>query len=203
MPAILPGYEYDIFISYRQNDNKRDKWVTNFVDALKEELEATLKNPVSIYFDENPHDGLLESHQVGASLEKKLKCLIFIPIVSQTYCDTECFAWEHEFLPFNKMAHEDELGMNITLSSGNVASRVLPIKIHELDSEDEQTFEEELGGIMRSIDFIYKEAGVNRPLKKDDSVEKNINNTIYRNQINKVANTIKEIIAGIRNDPSV
>lgn len=82
MPAILPGYEYDIFISYRQNDNKRDGWVTNFIAALKDELEATLKNPVSIYFDENPYDGLLETHQVNASLEKKLKCLVFIPVIS-------------------------------------------------------------------------------------------------------------------------
>ena len=193
MPAILPGYEYDIFISYRQNDNKRDKWVTNFVDALKEELEATLKNPVSIYFDENPHDGLLETHQVGASLEKKLKSLIFIPIVSQTYCDTNCFAWEHEFLPFNKMANEDELGMNITLASGNVASRVLPIKIHDLDPFDEQTLEKELGGIMRSIDFIYKEAGVNRPLKPTDDRNLNQEKLDYHNQINKVANALKEI----------
>jgi hypothetical protein len=104
MAAIIPGYEYDIFISYRQNDNKRDGWVTNFVAALKDELEATLKNPVSIYFDENPHDGLLETHQVGASLEKKLKCLVLIPIISQTYCDTSSFAWEYEFLPFIKMA---------------------------------------------------------------------------------------------------
>ena len=203
MPSILPGYEYDIFISYRQNDNKRDKWVTNFVDALKEELEATLKNPVTIYFDENPHDGLLESHQVGASLEKKLKCLIFIPIVSQTYCDTECFAWEHEFLPFNKMAHEDELGMNITLASGNVASRVLPIKIHDLDSDDEQTFEKELGGIMRSIDFIYKEAGVNRPLKPTDDRNLNQEKLDYHNQINKVANALKEIGTSLVNSTSV
>ena len=42
MPAIIPGYEYDIFISYRQNDNKRDGWVSNFVEALKDELEATI-----------------------------------------------------------------------------------------------------------------------------------------------------------------
>lgn len=193
MAAILPGYEYDIFISYRQNDNKRDGWVTNFVEALKDELEATLKNPVSIYFDVNPHDGLLESHQVGASLEKKLKCLVFIPIVSQTYCDTESFAWKHEFLPFNKMAHEDELGMNITLAGGNVASRVLPIKIHDIDAEDQQMVEKELGGIMRAIDFIYKEAGVNRPLKPSDDRNLNLEKTDYHNQINKVANALKEI----------
>ena len=103
MPSILPGYEYDIFISYRQNDNQ-DGWVTRFVEALDKELKATLKNEVSIYFDENPHDGLLETHQVDASLAKKLKCLVFIPIVSQTYCDESSFAWEHELIPFIKMA---------------------------------------------------------------------------------------------------
>ena len=58
MPSIIEGYEYDIFISYRQNDNKYDGWVTEFVDNLQKELDATMKNPVSIYFDENPHDGL-------------------------------------------------------------------------------------------------------------------------------------------------
>jgi hypothetical protein len=35
MSAILPGYEYDIFISYRQKDNKYDGWVTEFVENLK------------------------------------------------------------------------------------------------------------------------------------------------------------------------
>lgn len=193
MASILPGYEYDIFISYRQNDNKRDAWVTNFVEALKDELEATLKNPISIYFDVNPHDGLLESHQVAASLEKKLKCLVFIPIISQTYCDTESFAWQHEFLPFYKMASGDELGMNVTLAGGNVASRVLPIKIHDLDVDDQHIIEKELGGPIRSIDFIYKEPGVNRPLGPNDNEEKNLNQTLYKNQINKVANALKEI----------
>jgi len=104
MSSILPDFEYDIFISYRQNDNKRDGWVTHFVNALKDELEATIKNPVSIYFDENPHDGLLETHDVDDSLAKKLKCLIFIPIISKTYCDPNTFAWTNELLAFNKLA---------------------------------------------------------------------------------------------------
>jgi len=193
MPSILPEYEYDIFISYRQNDNRSDKWVSNFVNALKEELTATLKNPVSIYFDENPHDGLLETHQVDASLAKKLKCLVFIPIISQTYCDENSFAWAHEFIPFIKMAKEDELGMNITLSNGNVTSRVLPVKIHDLDSEDQHTLEAVLDGPLRSIDFIYSEPGVNRPLKPNDDRNLNLEKTDYQNQINKVANALKDI----------
>ena len=35
MPSIIEGYNYDIFISYRQKDNKYDGWVTEFVDNLK------------------------------------------------------------------------------------------------------------------------------------------------------------------------
>ena len=46
---------------------------------------------------------------------------------------------------------------------------------------------------MRSINFIYSEPGVNRPLKPDDKKEDNLNNTNYHNQVNKVANAIKEI----------
>ncbi|HMG91093.1 MAG TPA: hypothetical protein VK589_13600 [Chryseolinea sp.] len=45
MSSLLPGYEYDIFISYRHNDN-RSGWVTEFVNALQEELAATLKKTV-------------------------------------------------------------------------------------------------------------------------------------------------------------
>ena len=58
MSSIIEGYNYDIFISYRQKDNKHDGWVTEFVDNLKGELEAALKDTVSVYFDINPHDGL-------------------------------------------------------------------------------------------------------------------------------------------------
>src|SRR6267143_6235107 len=135
MPSLIPNYEYDIFISYRHNDN-RSGWVTEFVKNLQEELSATIKEPVSVYFDVNPHDGLLETHNVDKSLEGKLKCLIFIPILSQTYCDPNGFAWHHEFLAFNKTAKEDQLGRDIKLSNGNVASRILPVKIHDLDAAD-------------------------------------------------------------------
>jgi hypothetical protein len=37
MASLVPGYEYDIFISYRQKDNKYDGWVSSFVENLKRE----------------------------------------------------------------------------------------------------------------------------------------------------------------------
>ena len=199
MPSLIPGYEYDIFISYRHKDNKYDGWVSEFVANLRRELEATFKEEVSVYFDENPHDGLLETHNVDKSLEGKLKCLILIPIISQTYCDTKSFAWQHEFCSFNKWTKEDSFGRDIKLSNGNVASRILPVKIHDLDDEDKSLLQAELGGELRCIEFIYRSAGVNRPLKPNDARTENINHTYYRDQINKVANAVKEIIVSMVN----
>jgi tetratricopeptide (TPR) repeat protein/TolB-like protein len=202
MSSIIEGYSYDIFISYRQKDNKYDGWVTEFVDNLKKELEATFKEEISVYFDINPHDGLLETHDVDASLKDKLKCLVFIPIISRTYCDPKSFAWEHEFKAFIAQASKDQFGLKVKLPNGNVANRVLPIQIHELNSEDKVLIEKEVGGYLRAVEFIYKEQGVNRPLTPYDDEKININKTRYRNQINKVANAIEEIINSLKSIPS-
>jgi tetratricopeptide (TPR) repeat protein len=173
MSSIIEGYNYDIFISYRQKDNKHDGWVTKFVENLKGELEATFKEDVSVYFDENPHDRLQETHNVDKSLEGKLKCLLFIPILSQTYCDPSSYAWQYEFLPFIRMVEDDRFGKDIKLRGGNVASRILPIS-----------------------------SGVNRPLKAyEDHPQDNLNKTFYADQINKVAHAIKEIILGMKTEP--
>ena len=200
MSGIVAGYNYDIFISYRQNDNRHDGWVTEFVDHLRAELEATFKEEITVYFDLNPHDGLRDTHDVDASLKDKLKCLIFIPVISRTYCDPKSFAWEHEFKAFIKLASAEELGLKVTLHSGNVASRILPVRIHELDTEDRELIENEIGGVFRAIDFIYREPGVNRPLTPVDDEHKNQYGTRYRNQINKTANAIKEIISALQSD---
>jgi dienelactone hydrolase len=199
MASLFPGFEYDIFVSYRQKDNKYDGWVTEFVDHLNRELEATFKEEISVYFDINPHDGLLETHDVDASLEEKLKCLIFIPIISRTYCDPKSFAWDHEFRAFVNQASHDRFGLKIKLPSGNVANRVLPIRIHDLDSDDVKLCESVIGGFLRGVDFIYRSAGVNRPLRAhEDHPHDNQNKMYYRDQINKVANAIDEIIMGLK-----
>ena len=199
MASLFPGYEYDIFISYRQKDNKYDGWVTEFVDNLKKELEATFKEEISVYFDISPHDGLLETHDVEASLKEKLRCLIFIPIISRTYCDPNSYAWEHEFKAFIEQASKDQFGLKVKLPNGNVTNRVLPVRIHDLDISDYKLGESVLGGVLRGIEFVYKSAGVNRPLRSnEDHPHDNLNNTYYRDQINKVANSIDEIIRSLK-----
>ena len=199
MACILPGFEYDIFVSYRHNDNKYDGWVSEFVSKLNQELDATLKDKLSVFFDKNPQEGLLETHLVDTSISSKIKVLIFIPIVSQTYCDVKSFAWNHEFKAFKREAEQDRMGRDIRLPNGNFASRILPVRIHDLDPEDVRLLENELSGSLRSVDFIYRDAGVNRPLRPvDDEHAGNTNKILYRNQINKLANAIKELIHGIR-----
>ncbi|MDZ4715618.1 MAG: hypothetical protein SH819_09130 [Cytophagales bacterium] len=199
MASIFPGYEYDIFVSYRHNDNKYDGWVTEFVEKLNQELDATLKDKLTIFFDKNPREGLQESHHVDQSINTKIKSLIFIPIISQTYCDTNSFAWRNEFKVFKDESEHDPIGRTIKLANGNFASRILPVKIHDIDVEDVKLLETELSGALRSIDFIYRDAGVNRSLRPvDDDLAGTSSRVLYRNQINKLANAIKEIIQGIK-----
>ena len=199
MPSLIPGFEYDIFISYRHKDNKGERWVSEFVNALKTELESTFKEEVSVYFDENPTDGLLETYHVNKSLEGKLKCLIFIPVISQTYCDLNSFAWQHEFCAFNKLASNDSFGRDIKLLNGNVASRILPVKINDISSHDQGIITKEIDGALRSVDFIFRSSGVNRPLMRDDRRTESNNHLYYRDQINKVANAISELTEAMRN----
>jgi hypothetical protein len=176
MSSIIEGYNYDIFISYRQKDNKGGRqgvplsgttqfreagWVSEFVDSLKTEIESTFKEEISVYFDINPHDGLLETHDVDESLKEKLKCLVFIPIISRTYCDPKSFAWEHELKAFVEQASKDQFGLKVKLPNGNVANRVLPVRVHDLDNTDIKECESVLGGFLRGVDFIYKSPGVN------------------------------------------
>ncbi len=199
MSALIEGFSYDIFISYRQKDNKYDGWVTEFVDHLKSELESTFKEEISVYFDINPDDGLLETHDVGASLKEKLKCLVFIPVISRTYCDPKSFAWEHEFKAFIDQGSGDQFGLKITLPGGNVSNRVLPVRIHDLDIADIKLCESLLGGVLRGVEFIYKSTGVNRPLRSlEDNPHDNLNRTVYRDQINKVALAVRSIIEGMK-----
>jgi hypothetical protein len=108
MSSIIEGYNYDIFISYRQKDNKGEKWVTEFVRTLK----------------------------------------------------------------------------------------------IELDNDDLRFFENETGSPLRSLDFIFlTSAGVNRPLRiNEERPSDNLNKTLYRDQINKVANAIKELILALKTD---
>jgi len=202
MASLLPGFDNDIFISYRQKDNRGEQWVSSFVEDLRNELDKTFKEEISLYFDINSHNGILGTHDVDASLNNRLKCLVFIPVLSRTYCDPGSFAWEHEFRAFIEKASSDSLGLRIKLPNGNIVNRVIPVQIYDLEMNDVRLFESVLGSKLKGIEFIYREPGVNRPMTRSDRGEKNLSGTSYRNQINRVANAIKEVIYGLKNEPA-
>ncbi len=56
---------------------------------------------------------------MDVSLKDKLKCLIFIPIISLTYCDPKSFVWEHEFISFVEEASKDQFGLKVKLPDRN------------------------------------------------------------------------------------
>lgn len=197
--SIMPDYDYDIHISYRYNANKYDGWVSEFVEKLNQELSATLKDKLTIYFDKSPEDKREVLQNADGSASPKINSLIFIPVISQTYCDVNSPVWKNEFRIFQNEIKNDSIGSNLKLANGNSASRVIPVKIHEIDTDDIKLLEAELSGGLRSIDFIYREEGVNRPLHPtDDDKHDSAQRPMYRNQINKLANAIKEIISGIK-----
>ena len=68
MLSIIEDFNYDIFISYNKKVNKYNGGVTECVDNLKKELVAIFKEEINVYFDIKPPDGLLETHDVDASL---------------------------------------------------------------------------------------------------------------------------------------
>jgi tetratricopeptide (TPR) repeat protein len=102
------------------------------------------------------------------------------------------------------MAENDRFGKDVKLRSGNVASRMLPIRIHDLEQEDIKLFEKETASVLRALDFVFKTStGVIRPLlSTEDHPNDNLNKTFYRDQISKVALGIKEIIFGMKAEPA-
>ncbi len=196
MPSIVPGFEYDIFISYRQNDN-RSGWVTEFVKNLEEELAATIKEPVTVYFDSNPHDGLLDTHDVDDSLKENSKVSSSFPSYLKLTAILKALPGNTSSFLSKRIRSDDQFGLKIKLANGNVASRILPVCIHELDLSDKQLVETELGGAIRGIEFIYRNSGVIRPLKATEEDPKaNLNHTYYGDQVNKVARAVKELLNG-------
>lgn len=191
--TLSADYDSDIHVSFRMNDNKYDGWVSEFVEKLNQELAATLKDKLTIYFDRNLDETRIQSKA------NSNRSLIFIPVISQTYCDVQSPVWINEFKAFQEMIRNDQLGTNIRLPSGIFSSRVVPVKIHEIDKDDVRLLESSLAGDLRSVDFIYREEGVNRPLRPvDDDKPGSHLRPMYRNQINKLANAIKELALGIK-----
>ncbi len=109
----------------------------------------------------------------------------------------------HEFKAFVEQASKDQFGLKVKLPNGNIANRIFPVRIHDLDADDIRLCESVTGGALHEIEFTYRSTGVNRPLRsKEDNPQENLNRTFYRDQINKTALAIKEIILSLKGEPA-
>jgi len=52
------------------------------------------------------------------------------------------------------MVEDDPFEKDIKLRGGNVPSRILPVPIHDLESEDIKFFEKVAGSVLRAMDWI-------------------------------------------------
>lgn len=189
MSSIISGYKYDVYISYHHRDQTLE-WVKEFAKKLQQELDTTIKSKPTIYFSTEPGD---------QTSKDDLKSLIFIPVISDTYCNSDKETWQ-EFLQFKKNASSDPLGLNLTLPVGEVVSRILPIKISKITDNIQTLLEKELEGNLRSLDFIFDGIeGVTRPLRaNDDEMIFRQGSLLYRNQINRASVAIAELLTAAR-----
>lgn len=199
MSSIIPNYNFDIYVSYRYNDAIFE-WVQEFIVNLEHELAAILRDKLTVHFNVKGISSELDEEEAEKVIAQNLKTLIFIPIISHGYCDVKKFYWKKEFMKFKELALSDNFGLNIPIKSGYSLSRIIPVRINEINRDELLLLEQEVGDYMRSVDFIYDTLeGVNRPLRfKDDDMLFRKNTSLYRNQINKTANVISEIIKGIQ-----
>ena len=111
------------------------------MEKLTQELSATLKDKLSIYFDKNPEEDRKPLYEENSLIPRKIKSLIFIPIISQTYCDTSSLVWNEEFKGFQAGAKNDSFGPTIKMAKAILASRIIPVKIHDIDTDDVKLLE--------------------------------------------------------------
>jgi hypothetical protein len=92
--AYVPGFEWDLFISYPREINEGDaldfQWVKEFHRLLEKEIKLRLgSSELKIYFDDR--DFRATDHLEEDLLEAVRKSALFLPITSRLYVDNKKF----------------------------------------------------------------------------------------------------------------
>jgi len=61
-----------------------------------------------------------------------------------------------EFKAFVDQASQESVRIKVRLPNGNVAGRILPVRIHDLDNDDIKLCESVLGGVLRVLSSFIK-----------------------------------------------
>ncbi len=120
--ALIPGYEYDIFISYVHADNEsetfeEDGWIDQFYKYLDTKLNKHSRN-IKIWWDSKNLD---RSEVFDNSIAEAIdKSAIMICLYSRLYPQSEYCLKELEH--FHKKAEKEKVGLTV----GN-RSRIIPV----------------------------------------------------------------------------
>ena len=154
--AYIPGYEYDIFISYRHVDNDKG-WVSQFCESLSAKSKAMPEmNELEIWIDNQGLRGnTLFDDEIKSCIEQSA---LFLVIHSKNYPKSEYCRQELDwFLDYN----------NNQMSAAN-QSRLFNVLIHNIHHEE---WMEELSGTA-GFKFYDTESedGYSYPLKPECQV---------------------------------
>lgn len=99
MAFLSPEYEFDVFVSY-SHANDHDKWVTRFLEGLRNRLAEHPSKDIKIFYDARSLQG---NHELTPELRRAVAAsAVFLPIVSRSYMTSEwCRAECRTFLEAN------------------------------------------------------------------------------------------------------
>lgn len=128
--ALIPGYEYDIFISYSHANNKvfpdqKDGWIKKFFEYLKTQLDQ-VKDGVNIWWDDKRLQG--NTNFDSSIAEGIRKSAIFICLNSLRYKDSDYCNKELDL--FYEKARSEKAGLTV----GN-SSRIFNVLINNIPHE--------------------------------------------------------------------
>jgi TIR domain len=135
--AYVPGFAFDVFVSFAHADNqpfgRRPAWVTAFVKELNTYLQLYCRNKCSIFFD--PQGTV----RIGKPLAHELaqnagNSATFIPVTSPNYVDPESWGL-------------DEL--KAFAEAGRNGQRIFPIEL--LPLEGRRQYPPPIDGLTRHI----------------------------------------------------
>ena len=173
--AYVPGFEWDIFISYPRESDERDardfQWVQEFRRLLESEIRQRLpeSDALKIYFDRAEFGAA--DHLKHDLLPAARSSALFLPITSPLYFDTRKFTMQ-ELREF--------------CASGNSVGRIVIIELLPVPSEERPS---ELNGPKRNHFFVMEQG---KPIRLTPQSSKYADTYVERLQF--VAEDIKEVL---------
>lgn len=92
--SVVPGFKYDLFVSYAHQNDRPWHWVSEFISTLKEELQGKSRE-FSIWWDPALRSGEDFNLAIGEAISESA---VFLSVLSPAYGDsTYCRREVEEF----------------------------------------------------------------------------------------------------------